>query len=108
MAILGEVVNRVEGESWGENIQERIFEPLGMGNSYTSNVDFENKVGAPGEVENIMHPAIKKNRVVSVGSWADVGAADLYAPAGGSSLRWTTWQNGLGSGSIMAFMKVSP
>jgi CubicO group peptidase (beta-lactamase class C family) len=83
MAILGEVVNRVTGQSWGENIHKRIFEPLGMINSYTSNRDFEQRVGKPASVENIMQPAIKKNGVVSLGTWDAVGTEDLYAPAGG-------------------------
>ena len=83
MAILGEVVNRATGESWGKNVRQRIFEPLGMKDSYTSNLDFEQRVGIPDSVENIMRPAVKKEGVVSQGTWKSVGSEDLYAPAGG-------------------------
>lgn len=83
MAILGEVVNRTTGQSWGENIHKRIFEPLGMIDSYTSNLDFEQRVGDPDTVENIIQPARKKDGVISLGSWESIGSEDLYAPAGG-------------------------
>ena len=83
MAILGEVVDRVTTQSWGENIRTRIFEPLGMKDSYTSNLDFEQRVGKHDSVENIMQPAIKKDGVVSRGTWESIGTEDLYAPAGG-------------------------
>jgi CubicO group peptidase (beta-lactamase class C family) len=83
MAILGEVVNRATGQSWGENIRKKIFEPLGMRDSYTSNLDFEQRVGEPDTVENIMQPAIKKESVISLGTWESIGSEDLYAPAGG-------------------------
>jgi len=83
MAILGEVVNRATSQSWGENIRKRIFEPLGMRDSYTSNLDFEKRVGKPDAVENIMQPALKKDGVISLGTWESVGSEDLYAPAGG-------------------------
>ena len=83
MAVLGEVVNRATGQSWGENIRQRIFDPLGMTDSYTSNHDFERRVGKPASAENIMQPAVKKGGVVSAGTWDSVGTEDLYAPAGG-------------------------
>lgn len=83
MAILGEVVNRVTYQSWGENMRKRIFEPLGMRDSYTCNLDFEQRVGKPDTVENIMQPAVKKDGVVSLGTWESIGCEDLYAPAGG-------------------------
>jgi CubicO group peptidase (beta-lactamase class C family) len=83
MAILGEIVHRATERSWGENVRARIFESLGMEDSYTSNLDFEQKVGGPGSVENIMQPAIKKEGVVSTITWKSVGSEDLYAPAGG-------------------------
>jgi CubicO group peptidase (beta-lactamase class C family) len=83
MAILGEVVRRATGQSWGENIRKRIFEPLEMKESYTSNLDFEQRVGKPSTVEDIMRPANKKDGVVSLGTWEAVGTEDLYAPAGG-------------------------
>jgi CubicO group peptidase (beta-lactamase class C family) len=83
MAILGEVVDRVTNQSWGENIRTRIFEPLGMKDSYTSNLDFEQRVGKHDTVENIMQPAVKEDGVVSPGTWESIGTEDLYAPAGG-------------------------
>ncbi len=83
MAILGEVVNRVTDQSWGENVRKRIFQPLGMRDSYTSNLDFEQRVGKPDAVGNIMQPAIKKEGVVSLDTWESIGSEDLYAPAGG-------------------------
>jgi CubicO group peptidase (beta-lactamase class C family) len=97
-AILGEVVKRVTGQSWGENIHKRIFDPLGMDDSYTSNQDFERKVGSLDSVENIMVPAIKKEGVVSQGEWASIGTGDLYAPAGGiistmeDLVKWITFR----------------
>lgn len=54
-----------------------------MMDSYTSNLDFERRVGKPQAIANIMRPALKKNGVVSLGTWRDVGAEELYAPAGG-------------------------
>lgn len=83
MALLGEVVFSATTKSWEETIKQRIFKPLGMESSYTSNLDFENRVGKPETVANIMHPAIKKNGVVTKGDWAKVGTEPLYAPAGG-------------------------
>ena len=83
MAVLGEVVSRATQRSWGENIRQRIFDPLGMTDSFTSNHDFEQNVGKPGSADNIMQPAVKKEGVVSPGTWESVGTEDLYAPAGG-------------------------
>ena len=83
MALLGEVVLRATKKSWEESIKQRIFKPLEMESSYTSNLDFENEVGKPETAANIMHPATKKNGVLKIGSWAAVGSEPLYAPAGG-------------------------
>jgi CubicO group peptidase (beta-lactamase class C family) len=83
MAILGEVIWRVTDRTWGENMRQRIFESLGMKNSYTSNLDFEQRVGVPDSIENIMQPATKKEGVVTPVTWKSVGSEELYAPAGG-------------------------
>ena len=83
MALFSEIVLRATKMSWGDFVRRRIFEPLGMESSYTSNADFVEKVGNPKDVQNIMHPAIKKDGVVIKGSWDDVGSEPLYAPAGG-------------------------
>ncbi len=83
MALLGEIVERVSGMTWGEFVRARIFEPLGMDSSFTSTTDFENRVGIPSDVENIMMPAVMAKGHVANGSWEDVGATPLYAPAGG-------------------------
>ncbi len=83
MALLGEVVHRATGMSWGDFIRKRIFTPLGMSSSYTSNADFVRRVGKPEDVANIMKPTVKKDGVVGKGSWDAVGSESLYAPAGG-------------------------
>lgn len=83
MSLLGEVVLRATEKSWEDSIKQRIFKPLEMESSYTSNLDFENGVGKPETVANIMHPAIKRNGVLKIGNWAVVGSEPLYAPAGG-------------------------
>lgn len=83
MALLGEIVARASGMSWEKFLQTRIFEPLEMEASYSSNTDFTEKVGNPEEVENIMKPAVKKDGKFSMGSWQYIGTGSLYAPAGG-------------------------
>ncbi len=83
MALLGEIVERVSGATWGEFVRTRIFEPIGMNASYTSTTDFEMRVGIPAEVENIMTPALMTNGQVANGSWENLGTTSLYAPAGG-------------------------
>ncbi len=83
MALLGEIVQRVSGLSWEEFVRRRIFEPLAMDSSYTSNADFAAKAGVPQDVENIMQPAIRVGETIKVGSWENVGTTPLYAPAGG-------------------------
>ncbi len=89
MALLGEIVQRASGLSWEQFVRDRIFEPLGMGSSYTSSADFTNRIGKPKNVENIMIPAIKRDGTVENESWEHVGTEPLYAPAGGliSNLR---------------------
>ena len=94
MALLGEIVTRASGMSWEKFVQTRIFEPLEMEASYTSNPDFTDKVGDPEEVENIMKPAVKKDGKFVMGSWQNVGTESLYAPSGGiiSNMRdMATW-----------------
>ncbi len=94
MALLGEIVHRVSGLSWGEFVHERIFEPLRMEDSYSDNVDFNQQVGNPTDLENIMIPAIRKDGAVLKESWQYVGTEPLYAPAGGiiSNMRdMSTW-----------------
>lgn len=83
MALLGEIVQKASGLSWGKFVQTRIFEPLEMEASYSSNADFTEKVGNPEDVENIMKPAVKNGDTVLMGSWQYVGTEPLYAPAGG-------------------------
>ena len=83
MALLGEIVERVSGMTWGEFVRARIFVPIGMDSSYTSTTDFENRVGILADVENIMMPAVMTNGKVANGSWEYLGATPLYAPAGG-------------------------
>lgn len=83
MALLGEIVRRVSGQTWGEFVRARLFEPIGMSASYTSTTDFEVRVGSPSEVRNIMMPAVMISGEVSNGSWVNIGTASLYAPAGG-------------------------
>ena len=94
MALLGEIVQRASGLSWGKFVQTRIFQPLEMEASYSSNADFAEKVGNPADVENIMKPAVKRDGTVLMGSWQYVGTEPLYAPAGGiiSNMRdMSTW-----------------
>ena len=83
MALLGEIVERVSGMTWGEFVRARIFVPIGMDSSYTSTADFENRAGILTDVENIMIPAVMTNGKVANGSWENVGATPLYAPSAG-------------------------
>jgi CubicO group peptidase (beta-lactamase class C family) len=83
MALLGEIVLRASGTSWEDFVRVRLFKPLGMESSYTSNADFSQRVGKPSDAPNIMQPALKKDGVVVNGSWDGVGSERLYAPAGG-------------------------
>jgi CubicO group peptidase (beta-lactamase class C family) len=83
MALLGEIVERVSGMTWGNFVRERIFEPIGMDSSYTSTADFENRVGILAGVQNIMMPAVLTNGQVANRSWEHIGTTPLYAPAGG-------------------------
>ena len=76
---MGEVVRRTSGVSWGDFVRRRIFAPLGMTSSYTSNADFVARVGNPGETKNIMHPAVRKGGIVSNSSWDDVGTSENSA-----------------------------
>lgn len=83
MALLGAIVQRSSGLTWEQFVQTRIFEPLGMEASYTSNADFEHNIGNPEDVDETMKPAVKRDGVVERASWQNVGTGSLYAPAGG-------------------------
>ena len=101
MALLGEVIKRVSGQTWGSYVQTHIFDPLKMESSYSSNADFTTNVGDPADVEDIMKPAVKRDGMVLMGNWQEVGAEDLYAPAGGLFPIWKTCQHGFNLDLIM-------
>lgn len=98
MALLGEVIHRASGQTWEELVRQRIFAPLGMATSSTSNADFARRVGQPGDVANIMRPAVMTHDGVVATGWDEVGTSRLYAPAGGiistmpDIARWITFR----------------
>ncbi|WP_276131942.1 serine hydrolase [Polluticoccus soli] len=57
--VAGEVVARVSGKSWGEFVEQRIFEPLGMSGSASSFAGLKNKT-------NVVDPHSKVNGTVQV------------------------------------------
>lgn len=83
IAVAGEVVARVSGLPWERFVRERLFEPLGMSESYTSNPDLAERFGAPAPDQNIFIPARKRDGQIQRGEWSEIGTARLYAPAGG-------------------------
>jgi CubicO group peptidase (beta-lactamase class C family) len=71
-AAAGEVVHRVSGVSWGDFVQRRLFEPLGMTRSYTS-------VAPLSRVENTAAPHVWVEGVPTPVPWKDL---DNVGPAG--------------------------
>jgi CubicO group peptidase (beta-lactamase class C family) len=83
IALAGEVVARVSGMPWETFVRERIFAPLGMVDSYTSNTDLLERFGAPSGEKNVFMSARKRGGTVTAGDWSGIGTTPLYAPAGG-------------------------
>lgn len=66
----GEVIKKVTGKSWAENVKERIFKPLGMTRTVTNPIDLETKgnFATPhARQENINIPIKWEN-------WEEIGA----------------------------------
>jgi CubicO group peptidase (beta-lactamase class C family) len=66
----GELIKKVSGKTWGENVKERIFVPLGMDRSITSIKQLE-------ETKNYATPharADEKNYPIPWANWDEVGA----------------------------------
>ena len=101
-ALLGEVVARASGMPWERFVRERVFAPLGMRDSYTSNADLIKRFGTPSPDHNILVPAVKAKGKIVPGDWKDVGTHRLYAPAGGITTtasdlaKWMLFQLGGG------------
>lgn len=68
----GEVVHQVSGVSWGDFVQQRIFEPLGMSRSYTS-------VAPLPHVDNVAVPHVWVEGEPTPVPWKDL---DNVGPAG--------------------------
>jgi CubicO group peptidase (beta-lactamase class C family) len=71
---LGQLVSRVTGKSWDQNVRERIFGPLGMTSSMTGIRDFK-----PGDDLSQPHAYDVKGQPVPI-AWGDMDGA---AAAGG-------------------------
>ncbi len=66
----GEVIRKVTGKSWGENVRERFFEPLGMTRSITTSKAIEAKGNAA-----TPHALIDgEHKPISWEDWETVGA----------------------------------
>ncbi|MGI9532531.1 serine hydrolase [Lutimonas sp.] len=66
----GEIIETVTGKSWGENVQERIFKPLGMNRSITSLQQLEIK----GNYASPHKRTENENRVIDWVDWEEVAA----------------------------------
>jgi CubicO group peptidase (beta-lactamase class C family) len=74
--VAGEIIPAVTGQSWDEAIQERIFKPLGMNDSYTSVLQLRGKknVAAPHEVVSGKKMSIDYDNVDGVAPAASINS----------------------------------
>lgn len=83
--IASQIIEKLTGKSWDENVKERVFEPLGMNDSWTTGEEFES---AP----NVVTPHsfyYTKGRELEGGKWVDsVAVAPQYDDERG--LHWLT------------------
>ncbi len=70
--VAGEVISAVTGIHWDDFISQRIFLPLGMAESYTSNNQLKN-------IFNVASPHVKTRNMVKPIAWRHI---DHIAPAG--------------------------
>jgi CubicO group peptidase (beta-lactamase class C family) len=54
MALLGEVIRRVSGQTWSEFLRDRILSPLGMADSYSDDLHLTDVKGPPESITDLM------------------------------------------------------
>lgn len=80
MALLGEIIKRVSGETWSEFVQHRILDPLRMENSYPDDLRLAEAVGKPESVVALMKTVSKSDGLLQDLPWERYNA--LWWPAG--------------------------
>lgn len=81
IALLGEVVRRVSGMSWGQFVHSRILQPLEMASSYAGSTAFLAAFPDPEAVPHLMGRTLRRDGQLVPGPWR--GAGEIYTPAGG-------------------------
>ena len=83
--IAQKIIEKITGKSWEENIQERIFDKVGMTNSSVNEEGFRNSknVATPHEIDYV------KGRVINDSTWVDsLKVGPLYGSE--QALHWLT------------------
>ncbi len=82
----GELIKKVSGRSWDEFVQERIFTPLEMTNSTTTNKSFN-------ENTNLAYPHLQRKSLELL-SYDNIGAAASINSCTSDMLKWAQmWLN---------------
>ncbi|MBD1260809.1 serine hydrolase [Maribacter polysiphoniae] len=95
----GEIIKTITGKSWGENVKERILEPLGMDRSIYSLKDLDSK-------GNYAQPHARKNDenyVIPWVDWENVGATGGLISSVGDISKWMIFNlnNGVHNGDTL-------
>lgn len=80
--LAGEIITRVSGLSYTDFVVQRIFEPLGMTQSFTGITQLKGSTGDPNDIRNIFFPARQEEGGAYSTNWGK-GFNTLYDPAGG-------------------------
>lgn len=79
MALLGELILRVSGQSWSEFVGNRILTPLGMAGSYTDDHHLTEALGTPDSVTDLMKTVGWSDGALEDRPWEEYNA--LWWPA---------------------------
>lgn len=88
----GEIIQKVTGKTWGQNVKERIFEPLGMDRSLTTAKDLaktQNITTPHGREENLNFP-------IAFEDWDVIGATGGVISSVNDMAKWMNFNLNLG------------
>jgi len=79
MALLGEIIERVSGETWSEFVQHRILDPLHMDSSYPDDLRLITAVGEPESLVDLMKTVGRSDGLLQDPPWERYN--ELWWPA---------------------------
>lgn len=80
MALLGEIIQRVSGQSWSELIRERILEPLSMTSSFPDDPQLIEALGPLDAIPDLMKTVSRSQGVLEDVPWQSYN--ELWWPGG--------------------------